>query len=74
MAFGWPWELFEYNISRKLESPRFTAVLLICGTVWITFITIFSVATVGYELKTIRTTDLNGTNKLWYEKFFIHTP
>ena len=64
------------RVQHKSEAriTTFTAVLLICGTVWITFITIFSVATVGYELKTIRTTDLNGTNKLWYEKFFIHTP
>src|SRR5438552_11658268 len=74
MAFGWPWELFEYNVRRKFESPRFTVMLLICGTVWITFITVLSLATVGYESKTVSTTDFNGTNKLWYDRILIRTP
>ena len=74
MVFGWPWKLFTYGVARDFDSPRFTAALLICGAVWVSFATILSIATVGYEYRPVRTTDFNGTNELWYEKFFVHTP
>jgi hypothetical protein len=73
MAFGWPWNVFTYGVTQNFNSPRFTAGLLICGGVWIGVVTVFSAATVGYEVGTIRTSDFNGTSELWYERFLPRT-
>jgi hypothetical protein len=74
MAFGWPSNLFSYGVTRDFNSSRFTASLLICGAVWISFVTVLSVATVGYEVRSVRTSDFNGTIPSWYERFLRHTP
>src|SRR4051794_19569603 len=74
MAFGWPWNQPTYGVTRNFDSPRFTLALLICGMIWTAMVTVLSIATVGYEYKSVRTANFNGTETLWYEKLLGLTP
>jgi len=74
MPVRWPRNFPSYGVTRDFNSPRFTAAILVGGTIWVTFVTILSVATVGYELHSVVTSDFNGTTPLWYEKFLRYTP
>jgi len=59
-------------VTRPFTLPHFTPILLTLGTIWVVFVTIISVAAVGYETVTIRTTatEFNSSNTVWYEKVF----
>ena len=59
---------FTYPITRPFTLPHLTAILSICGVIWVTFVTIISIATVGYQNIVIQSTSLNLSNPLWYER------
>src|SRR5579859_1384095 len=63
---------FEYSITRPFTLRHFTTTLFIAGTLWVSFVTLVSIAAVGYENVAMQMgpADFNSSSKLWYEKVF----
>jgi len=47
----------------------FGPFLFIGGLIWLIFVTLISIATVGYEYQSRELLDFNSTVHLWYDKF-----
>ena len=63
---------FEYSVTRPFTLRYFTPMLLALGTVWVAFVTIVTIAAVGYETVSVQVTasEFNSSSKVWYEKLF----
>ena len=61
---------FEYSITRPFTLRRFTPILLVSGTLWVSFVTLVGIAAVGYETVPAQFTpsEFNTSNPIWYEK------
>jgi hypothetical protein len=59
----------EYPVTRQFQIRYLTPILIILGTVHITFMTLINVAAVGYEVTPLISTSFNETTTLWYERF-----
>lgn len=59
---------FTYPVTRPLTLPYLASILSIFGVIWVAFVTIISIATVGYQNIVIQSTSLNMSNPLWYER------
>jgi len=62
--------LLEYPITRPLSlGIWFNITIIVLGIAWTALVTVFNVATVGYELIPITSTQFNASYTLWYEGF-----
>jgi hypothetical protein len=59
--------LFQYSITRQFTLPYLTPLTISFGLVYITFITLFAVITVGYELQAVLSVSYNTTLSMWYD-------
>jgi hypothetical protein len=59
--------LFQYSITRQFTLPYLTPLVISVGLVYITFITLFAVITVGYELQAVLSVSYNITLSMWYD-------
>jgi len=60
----------RYAVDREIQFPAKTAVFIsFLFAFWALLITLINVAAQGYETVTILTTDFNGTNRFWYDRF-----
>src|SRR5271155_2251212 len=60
--------LLEYPLTRPVVLSRWVSVAIIAACIlWIVGTTLLSVATAGYEIITVSTTNYNETLKNWYD-------
>ena len=69
----WPWWKAEHTVGREF-STSFTRRLLIFAVFWIAIVALFAYPAVGYENKSIVTTDLNITEPNWFKRQFSSAP
>ena len=67
------WITFEYAVTRPFNLRFLNPTLLILGLIWSAFVTLVSIAAVGYEGVTVFSDTFNSTSQLWYEKIFPHS-
>jgi hypothetical protein len=63
--------LFQYKVTRPITSKWFQVLFPLFLIVLFVVATVIGIATVGYELVPLVSTEYNATNVLWYERF-IH--
>lgn len=59
--------LFQYSVTRTFTLPYLTPFIVSIGLVYITFITLFAIITVGYELQAELSVSFNTTLSMWYD-------
>jgi hypothetical protein len=57
----------EYPGTRPFTIPRLTPFIIAAGIIYITFITLFAIVTVGYEYVAISSVSYNLTLSIWYD-------
>jgi hypothetical protein len=62
-----PDSVFEYPVTRPFTIPYLTPFVLGTGIIYITFITLFAVITVGYEYVAVPSVSYNLTLSTWYD-------
>jgi len=65
--------LIQYSITRPIHLNVWVTVLLIfLGLFYLTAVSIFNIAAVGYGLVPVTSTMFNNPYNIWYERFIPH--